>query len=120
MIQKLCRQVMIGAALAFPIVSVNSQTAWADRRDFTVQNNNELAIVRVYVSPANSNYWGGDILGRDILPSGQSTEITFSNSSEQCIYDIKAVYENRTYDLGRANLCDTYTINFFGNGGDYR
>lgn len=118
---KLFRNIVTIAALAFPSVSLNTQIALADRRDFTIQNNNELAIVEIYVSSGNSRYWGRNILEGSILPSGGSTEITFNNSSSQCIYDYKAVYENDTYDVvGKANLCETFTVNFYGDGGDYR
>lgn len=120
MTPKLFRNIVTIAALAFPSVSLNTQIALADRRDFTIQNNNELAIVEIYVSSGNSRYWGRNILEGSILPSGGSTKITFNNSSSQCIYDYKAVYENDTYDLGKTNLCETFTVTFHGHGGDYR
>lgn len=123
MTQTLFRQLVFTIALAIPSVSLNAQTALADQRDFTIENNNELAIVEVYVSAGNSQYWGSDILKGtiDILPSGEESEIGFSNSSNQCVYDIKVVYENGTYDMmQQANLCEITSVSFEGNGGNYR
>lgn len=118
MAQKLLHNIITGAALALPILSLNAPSALADRRDFTIINENELAITHLYVSSGRSNYWGVDILGQDILRSGQSKEINFHNNSDQCVYDVKVVYEDHSYDVGRFNLCQTTSVRLTGNGGN--
>ena len=120
MFPKLFRNALIATTLALPLVPLGSQSSLADdRRDFYVYNNNELEITRLYVSSAKSRYWGRNIIKSDIV-SGTYDTVTFNNSSRQCTYDVKAVYSDRTYDIGRTNLCETDGITFYGHGGDYR
>ncbi|MDJ0616778.1 MAG: hypothetical protein QNJ63_08530 [Calothrix sp. MO_192.B10] len=120
MLSNLLRNTLITAAITFPIISLSGQNALAsDRRNFLVKNNNELEIIRLHVSSASSRYWGRNILNKDIT-SGGSGMVSFSNSSNQCFYDIKAVYSNRTHDINRVNLCRVYSIRFNGHGGTYR
>ncbi|MBE8987045.1 hypothetical protein [Nostoc sp. LEGE 12450] len=121
MFSKLVRNTVLATSLAFSIVPLASQNAIAnDIRDFLVYNNNELEITQLYVSSAKSRYWGNNILNSDIV-NGSFDMITFSNDSNQCTYDIKAIYSDGTYDIMRqADLCSTYGINFYGDGGDYR
>ncbi|PLZ95852.1 hypothetical protein CI594_14295 [Fischerella thermalis CCMEE 5196] len=114
------RNTLIGATLAFSTLSVASQQSLAkDIRDFSVHNRNRLAIVGFYVSSQYSDSWGSNILN-SILWSGQTTKVTFHDNNYQCIYDVKAVYSNGTYDRGRYNLCRTHVVRFYGYGGDYR
>ena len=101
-----------------PPSSTPPNAATPDRRNFTVYNNTEQTIIELYVSSTDSNSWGSDIMS-GVLRSGSSTVVTFSNRSERCIYDVKAVYRDRTYDTVRSNLCKTPSINFTGSGGDY-
>jgi len=120
MFSKLVRNTLLAAALALPIVPSASQNALAsDRRDFLVYNNNELEITQLYVSSAVSRYWGSNILNSDIV-NGMYDAVTFSNNSNQCTYDVKAIYSDGSYDIGRTNLCSTYGITFYGHGGDHR
>ncbi|WP_017655861.1 hypothetical protein [Fortiea contorta] len=120
MFSQFLRNTFIATTLALPLVPLASQSVLADdRRDFLVYNNNELEITQLYVSSAKSDYWGRNVLQSDIV-SGRSDVIRFNNNSNQCNYDIKAIYSDGTYDLGRADLCKTYEITFYGHGGDYK
>ncbi|MCW5313203.1 hypothetical protein GTQ43_05055 [Nostoc sp. KVJ3] len=121
MLTKLFGNTLLATTLALPIVPLTSQNAFAfDKRDFLVYNNNELEITQLYVSSAKSKYWGSNILDSDIV-GGSFDTITFSNNSNQCMYDVKAIYSDGTYDLmHQANLCSTYGITFYGHGGDYQ
>ncbi|MEH1868407.1 MAG: hypothetical protein V7K69_25885 [Nostoc sp.] len=121
MLSKLVQNTVLVTTLAFPIVPLAIQNALAnDLRDFLIYNNNELEITALYVSSAKSRYWNDNILNSDIV-NGSFDMITFSNSSNQCKYDVKAIYSDGTYDLMyEANLCSTYGITFYGHGGEYR
>lgn len=118
MLQNLLRNIMVFTALSLPMASLNAQSALADQRDFIVDNNNDLSIVRLHVSSANTRSWGPDRLGVSILPSGESHDVNFTNNSSQCIYDIRAIYEDGSSDTGRYNLCETSSVEFYGYGGD--
>src|SRR5438874_1115716 len=64
---------------AFALVLVFAQSALADPRDFYLNNNSAVDIAQVYVMPTEFDSWGDDILGSQVLPSGQMATVTFKN-----------------------------------------
>ncbi|RAM52443.1 MAG: hypothetical protein C6Y22_06190 [Hapalosiphonaceae cyanobacterium JJU2] len=94
------------------LAGFNAQPARADHLNFTLYNETSESIYFLYVSAARSNRWGPDILGRDVLRSGEYTRITFpnQNSNSPCIYDVKVVFEDRTNSVGRYNLCEIDSV----------
>ncbi|MCF4967131.1 hypothetical protein [Nostoc sp. CMAA1605] len=113
------RNALACTTLVLSTIPLTSQQASAiDIRDFSIYNSNELTIVGLYVSSQYSQYWGSNILNYALL-KGESTRVNFHDDSDQCVYDVKAVYSNGTYDFGRYNLCTTYFMNYYGYGGDY-
>ena len=63
--------------------------AFAGDQDFTLVNSTGVEIHALYVSPADKNEWGKDILGKDTLASGQTAEITFSPKEEAENWDLR-------------------------------
>ncbi|BAY64669.1 hypothetical protein NIES22_47680 [Calothrix brevissima NIES-22] len=119
MLDKLARNALMVTAMSLPMLSLSIQSALAqDRRDFSVYNNNELEITELNVSSVDSGYWRYNYLDSPLLPE-ESGKVTFNNDSNQCMYDVRAVYSNGTYDQGRYNLCSTYFIYYYGHGGQY-
>jgi hypothetical protein len=86
--------------------------ARANHLNFTLYNESSYSIWYFYVSPARSNSWGSDVLGRTTLKSGESTPITFTNQSDDspCIWDVKAVFQDNTNRINRVNLCETRSV----------
>ena len=83
------------ALLAVTAMLVTSPTsAQQGKQDFTLHNKTGLAIQELYVSPASKDDWEEDILGVDVLPSGESTTATFSPKEKAAKWDIKLVDEN--------------------------
>lgn len=103
--------------LALPLISLNPLMALADQRDFQLINDSSVIIDEVYVSTINTDDWEEDILGQDILPSGESVNITFSRDADgTCAYDIKVVTEPDTsVVLPNVNLCGTVNVIFNGS-----
>ena len=98
----------IGGALAATFLAT---AAWAAQQDFTIVNNTGQAILTLNVSPADSNQWGPDILGMDVLGADEQAEISFDNEEEQCVWDIRVTYEDGdTGDWRGIDLCETVTV----------
>src|SRR5881392_1641445 len=77
------------AALAMGAMLLAPHSAFADQRDFTLVNQTGRTITNAYVSSSANTNWGHDVLGRDVLLPGRSTDIEFSGGSRaQCFYDI--------------------------------
>jgi hypothetical protein len=99
---------IIGALLA----SAVSTAAYAAQQDFTLTNNTGHVIMTLNVSPSDSNNWGPDILGRDVLANGESAQITFDRNEDECVWDVRATYDDGdTGDWRGINLCETTDLN---------
>jgi hypothetical protein len=101
------RRLAASAAAVLLLFGWNAGPAHAGQLDFTLYNESGRSITYLYVSPANSNAWGQDVLGQGVLRDGGRTRITFpgQSSSSPCWWDIKVVYSDRTSAENRFNLC---------------
>ena len=109
---------LIAAALALVAVAAVSATA-AQRRnlDFTLVNKTGVDIMEVYLSPTSDNEWGEDVMGKDILESGQKVDITFSSAETECNWDLKVVDEDDDDIVWtKLNLCTANEITLMYEG----
>lgn len=60
-----------------------------DQLDFKLVNRTGVEIHAVYISPADTNKWGADVLGQDVLADGETCEITFDSGEEAEEWDLK-------------------------------
>jgi len=92
---------------AAPSAEVHGQA----QQNFTVVNTTGHTVVTLNVAPNNVNEWGPDILGRDVLNNGESASITFERGESQCLWDIRATYDDGdTTDMRAVNLCTVGTV----------
>lgn len=86
-------------------------TAAAGQQDFTILNKTGHTVVNFQVSPTNDNNWGPDILGRDVLNDGESAKISFSRDAAECMWDLKATYDDDdTTEMKAVNLCEVADV----------
>ena len=64
--------------------------------DFVLVNKTGYTLDSVFVSPAKSNDWGDDIMGRDVVADGEEVLITFHPSEGHSVYDLQVVYDDGT------------------------
>lgn len=87
--------------------------AHAQELVFMLDNQSTEAVNEFYVSAVASDSWEEDILGQDVLPSGEAARITISNAGDQCEFDLRIVYEGGSVVEEREiDLCETgsYTV----------
>jgi len=102
----------VAAPLLF-VLGLASTPASAEDLVFTLHNNSSYDVVEFYASPYDVGSWEEDILGADILPSGDSVQITIADGREQCEYDLRYVFDDGdVMDDGGIDLCETgsYTL----------
>ena len=100
---------IFGALLASAVATA----AYAAQQDFTITNHTGHVIMTLNGSPNDSNQWGPDILGRDVLGDGEQAEVTFDRNEDQCSWDIRVTYDDGdTNDLRAVNLCETTEVEF--------
>ncbi len=81
------------------------------QQDFTLVNNTGHTVMTLNVSPSDSDQWGPDILGQDVLANGQSATISFERGQDQCNWDVRATYDDGdTTDQRGVNLCEIATV----------
>jgi len=102
------------AAAALVLVLVLAQGAFADPRDFELDNNSSVDIAFVYVQPSASDDWGDDLMGTDVLPAGKFVNINFARfDGETCQYDIKVVGTGGQEGyLYKVDLCSISKVTF--------
>lgn len=102
----------LAVTLAASLSVISALPASALDRRVTIVNDTGYTIVRFYGSNKGTDSWEEDILGRDVLRSGQSVRIDFDDGSGYCKFDFKAVFDDgdvlTAHDI---NVCKigTYT-----------
>lgn len=111
-------RVVTSLCAIFALAAMLAPLAFAQgKQDFTFINKSGKDVLELYVSPASSDDWEEDILGKDVLPNGESTTIHFSRREKAAKWDIKAIDENhkehKQYNL---NLLEISEITVRDNG----
>jgi hypothetical protein len=87
------------------------------QQDFTLVNNTGRTLMTLNVSPSDENEWGPDILGSATVADGASGTVQFARDQDQCVWDIRATFEDgQTGDWRGINLCETTTITLTPTG----
>ena len=109
------RRVCAALAGALLLAGALSTAAFADKRDFTLNNNSDYVLQHAYVSASDDPRWGDDILGKDVLNPGESWDVGFDRGdANTCVWDLKAVTkEGYEVTLPQVDLCriSSVTIN---------
>lgn len=104
-------KMMSAAALA--VLVAFSGTATAEDLEFTLRNASSYDVIEFYASPSDVAEWEEDILGLDILGSGDSVQVTIADGRTQCEYDLRFVFDDGdVVERGAVDLCETgsYTL----------
>lgn len=90
--------------------------ARADDRDFKLVNSSGQTVQELYVSSVELEDWEEDVLGENVLESGDQVSISFDPEvAGQCQYDILVVTENKAeVEVRDVNLCQQKIVVFDG------
>ena len=98
-------------ALALTVACVGNAAA-LDRR-VQINNTSSYDIIEFYASNTGSRSWEEDILGKNILPSGNSVVINIDDGTGYCKYDFRAVFEDGdVVESADNNVCELAQFNF--------
>ena len=86
--------------------------AHADNLVFMLDNESSYDVLEFYASPTNVSSWENDILGSDILPSGEAVRVTIADGRTVCEYHLRIVFTDGDVIEDETDLCETgsYTI----------
>ena len=91
MLKKLTISIMVAVVA---LIGLAVAPAYAQDRNVLIINETRHTIVEFYASNISRDIWEEDILGEDVLPVGQSVNITIDDGTEACLYDFKAVFDD--------------------------
>jgi len=89
---------LLCAALAAP--------AFAGDVQFDLINNSSSDLQEMYISPVDTDTWGEDILGTDVLAVGESGVVTIAGVTEVCDFDLRFVMTSGDELEREANICE--------------
>jgi hypothetical protein len=109
----------LGLGLCVAVVCAVSLAAVGGDQDFVVINKTGLTIDEFYVSPADDNEWGEDVLGKAVLNNNESAEIKFSRKETDCVWDLRIVDEDDDEVVwSDIDLCKASEITLFYKNGN--
>ena len=83
---KLLALIAVIAILSFSSVKNSSAQALT----YDVVNNTGVTLVDVFVTPAEQNHWGNDILPNSLFENGSTIKVTIpADYGETCMFDMK-------------------------------
>ncbi|NIZ62064.1 hypothetical protein DL239_13865 [Sedimentitalea sp. CY04] len=108
------RRNIVTAMAALAVTATSAIPAFALDRRVRIVNDTGYVLVEFYGSNKGSTSWEEDILGPDVLRSGQSVMVNFDDGTGYCMFDFKAVFDDGDVLTRKGvNICEigTYTYN---------
>jgi len=97
------------ASLMFLLAAALPGLAAAQDASFYVTNRSGNTINEVYVSSSADSNWGSDLLGTNVMNSGQRLRVY----PRQCVNDVRVVYSNgQAEERRRINTCNINEVVF--------
>lgn len=113
------KALLVGACLLWS--APWNQAAFAGAQDFQLLNETGYQIDYVYISAVDQQDWEEDIMGSDALPTGEAVDIEFSSDENQCLWDMKAIYNDGDEAVwGGLDLCSLSRITLYYNSSEGR
>ena len=105
---------LAASVLAFAALLIASSAAGDSApRQLRVSNHTNQSMVNFYAADIRQSDWNDDRLGAGLLPPGQSVVVTLGARQGECLYDLRAVFEDgRSETTHRVNVCETPTWDY--------
>jgi len=102
------RLALLGALFALPGLAL---AQGSNNPDFTLRNRGQQVINEIFVSSAQTNSWGNDLLGTNTLAPGANFPVVLP--AGQCLNDIRVVFANGQASERRAvKTCNLSEVTF--------
>lgn len=106
------------AVLLVSGVSVTETAAQSNSRTITVINKTGVVISALYVTPHNSDDWGEDILGADVLANNDELGIVFSRKETSKLWDLRIEDDEGSFiEWENLNLREISSVTLFYKNG---
>lgn len=110
---------LLFAIVLFAVISLfSANKSNAQALTYDVVNNTGVTLVDIFVSPAESNNWGNDILPNNLFENGSTITVTIpAEYGQTCLFDMKitdAVGGHVTFT--GIDACKLITLQINGDG----
>ncbi len=104
--------------LAAGISFFSAKESSAQTLTYQVINNTGFTLVDIFVSPAESNNWGSDILPNNLFENGSTVTVTIPEGfGETCIFDMKITdTEGNFVTFTNIDACKLVSLQINGDG----
>lgn len=101
------------AALAGVFLLAGTVSSQAEDRRVRIINETSWTMTYFYASNVGADTWEEDILGADVLPSGESVVINIDDGTGYCLYDFKAVFaDGEELIRERVDVCEISSFRY--------
>ena len=106
------RSIALRAAALTAAAWAFAAPAFAQDMLFTLNNRTGYVLVEFYASPVTSSDWDEDILGADVLGTGESVDVLIADGRANCEYDFLMVFDDGDEVTDQVNICElgSYTL----------
>lgn len=79
---------------------------------FTLTNNTDMVLMEFFAAPSTDADWGDDLLGADVLDSGELGVVLIADDSEECTYGLYFIFSDGTEFEDEIDICElrSYTL----------
>jgi hypothetical protein len=86
--------------------------ALAQDVQYELVNESGLTLMEFYTSAVDEGAWGDDLLGANVIASGEGGTVTIADGGALCDYDLRFVLEDGQELVDSVNICElaTYTL----------
>lgn len=77
------------AAVAAASLFASAASAQTGPVSFSLDNNTDYTLTHIYVSLPSNNSWEEDILGAQVVESGETVIVTVDDGLAECEYDLR-------------------------------
>lgn len=112
------KKILFLIAVVFCISFFTSQNSYSQSLGFYIANNTGVTLNNIYVTPAESDNWGDDILPQDLF-NDQTTVMVYIPESygETCMFDIKITdLEGNSVTFTNVDACALHTLRINWDG----
>lgn len=100
-------------AVVTGLAALGAAPLFAEDLEFDLINQSSVDLHELYVSARGTDSWGEDILGIDVLASGEHSRVTVSDGKDTCGFDLRFVTkEGASIERPNVDLCATQAYGF--------
>lgn len=112
------KKLLFALAVLFCLSFFASQDSYSQALGFYIENNTGVTLNNIYVTPAETDSWGSDILPQDLFDDQSTVQVYIPETyGETCMFDIKITdLEGNAVIFYNVDACALHTLRINWDG----